>query len=100
MMSSPRFRAAARTAIRAALTLSMLGAVMVSAADRADPFATAPLRPSAPSQFWNGPASVCPATPQVPDPLHLSEAVDLALCNNPLTRETWAGAKAAAAALG
>jgi TolC family type I secretion outer membrane protein len=80
--------------------MSLLCAVTAHAADRIDPLNTAPLRPAAPNQFWNGPAGACPPALNVPDPLHLSEAVDLALCNNPLTRETWASAKAAAAALG
>jgi TolC family type I secretion outer membrane protein len=71
-----------------------------AAADRADPLDTARLRPSAPSHFWDGPAAACPGSPAVPDPLRLSDAVDLALCNNPLTRESWANAKASAAALG
>jgi TolC family type I secretion outer membrane protein len=61
---------------------------------------TARLRPSAPSHFWDGPAAACPASPTLPDPLRLSDALDLALCNNPLTRESWANAKATAAALG
>jgi outer membrane protein len=71
-----------------------------AAADRADPLDTARLRPAAPSNFWEGSATACPAPPAVPDPVRLSDAVDLALCNNPLTRESWANAKASAAALG
>src|SRR5262245_46405524 len=70
------------------------------AADRADPLDTARLRPSAPSHLWDGPAAACPPAPIVPVPLRLSDSVDLALCNNPLTRESWANAKASAAALG
>ena len=78
-------------------TLSMQPA---SSADRTDPFGTQKLRPPAASSFWKGPASACSPTPTVPDPLRLQDAVDLALCNNPQTRESWANAKATAAALG
>jgi TolC family type I secretion outer membrane protein len=86
-------------AARAAAVLALCFAT-AAAADRTDPLDTARLRPAAPNQFWNGPAGACPAAPSVPDPLKLADAVDLALCNNPLTRESWANAKASAAALG
>jgi len=82
----------------AALALCVVASA--APADRTDPLDTARLRPSSPNQFWNGPASACPAPPTVPDPLRLADAADLALCNNPLTRESWANAKASAAALG
>jgi outer membrane protein len=102
MTSLPRFcphRRPPPTRSIAVLALFLTVGV-AQAADRADPLGTARLRPSAPSQFWDGTASVCPAAPAVPDPVRLADAVDLALCNNPLTRESWANAKASAAALG
>jgi outer membrane protein len=36
----------------------------------------------------------------LPTPLHLQEAIERALCNDPKTREAWADVKAAAAAVG
>jgi TolC family type I secretion outer membrane protein len=65
-----------------------------------DPFETAPLRPPSASAFWEGPRVTCPASLQVPEPLRLADAVDIALCNNPQTRESWANAKARAAEVG
>ena len=70
------------------------------AADREDPFGTSALRPAAPSQFWNGPATACSGTDKVPDPLRLGDAIDIALCNNPQTRLSWASAKVFAAQVG
>jgi outer membrane protein TolC len=85
---------------RTALCLLVLFAAPAYAADRADPFDTAKLRPAAPSQFWNGPAATCAHSDTIPDPLRLVDAVDLALCNNPQTRLSWANAKASAAQVG
>lgn len=66
-----------------------------------DPFDTDKLRPPAPSQFWNEPAvPPCAAPGVVPDPLTLLDAIELALCNNPRTRESWSAAKASAAQVG
>jgi outer membrane protein len=70
------------------------------AADRQDPFQTEALRPAKPSQFWGGATVPCVDQPVVPDPLHLAEAVDLALCHNPQTRQSWASAKVQAAEVG
>lgn len=42
----------------------------------------------------------CPATKDFSLPLALGEAVDLALCNNPKIKMTWAGIKVQAGALG
>ena len=67
-----------------------------------DPFDTAALRPAAPSQRWDttGTAPPCGDPAALPDPLGLADAIDLALCNNPRTRGSWAAAKAAAAQVG
>jgi outer membrane protein len=75
-------------------------ALPAGAAGREDPFETAKLRPAAPSQFWNGRSVSCANAERIPDPLTLVDAIDLALCNNPLTRQSWANAKAAAADVG
>ncbi len=67
-----------------------------------DPFDTVALRPGAASQRWDasGATPPCADTSAVPDPLALADAIDLALCNNPRTRASWAAAKAAAAQVG
>ena len=100
MTSSLRSIPQGRSGAARAATVLALCFATAAAADRTDPLDTAKLRPAEPNQFWNGPAGACPAAPSVPDPLRLADAVDLALCNNPLTRESWANAKASAAALG
>ena len=68
----------------------------------ADPFDTRKQLPVAPSSFWSGPAgpSPCPDAATVSDTLRLVEAIDLALCNNPRTRQSWAIARQAAAEVG
>ena len=53
-----------------------------------DPFDVRSMRPAAPSDFWEGPRGACSTPVKVPQPLRLGDAVDLALCNNPLTRES------------
>ncbi|MEO8040280.1 MAG: TolC family protein [Betaproteobacteria bacterium] len=71
-----------------------------TAAER-DPFGTDQLRPAAPSQAWqqtDSPTCARPVT--IPDPLTLLDAIELALCNNPRTRESWAAAKGSAAQVG
>ena len=85
---------------RLALAAAVLLAGSALAADREDPFGTAALRPAAPSQFWNGPAAACTGSDRIPDPLSLADAIDIALCNNPQTRLSWASAKIAAAQVG
>ncbi len=82
------------------VAFAIAGAALSCIAAERDPFAIDKLRPPTPSSFWKGPATACPATPVVPDPLRLADTVDLALCNNPSTRESWAAAKASAAAYG
>ena len=65
-----------------------------------DPFDVQRLRPAGPSSFWEGAHVPCAAPVQVPQPLRLPDVVDLALCNNPQTRESWANAKVQAAQVG
>jgi outer membrane protein TolC len=67
-----------------------------------DPFETRKLLPAAPSSFWSGPTgpSPCPDPAAVPETLRLVEAIDLALCHNPRTRQSWAIARQAAAEVG
>jgi TolC family type I secretion outer membrane protein len=78
----------------------LLGAI----SDR-DPFGTLQLTSPSADQIWRPRAPL----PQVPDPAHspapdspltLAELTDLALSNNPATREAWAAARAEAATLG
>lgn len=80
--------------------LALVLSCSAAAAERDDPFDTAKLRPAAPSQFWSGPSVTCANTDSVPAELRLADAIDLALCNNPQTRQSWANAKAAAAQVG
>jgi TolC family type I secretion outer membrane protein len=89
-----------RRHLRLALSAVALLVGPALAADKQDPFGTAALRPAAPSQFWNGPATACASLDKIPDPLRLGDAIDIALCNNPLTRLSWASAKVAAAQVG
>lgn len=65
-----------------------------------DPFDVQRMRPATSSSFWEGARATCAAPVQVPDPLRLADAVDVALCNNPQTRESWANAKVQAAEVG
>lgn len=82
----------------AGLCLLLVGAQ--GAAQDRDPFRTREMRPAAPSQFWQGTGVPCPQPVQVPDPLRLADAIDIALCNSPQTRLAWANAKAQAAGVG
>ncbi|HEX6733168.1 MAG TPA: TolC family protein [Azonexus sp.] len=72
-----------------------------AAAGLDDPFGTeamAPLRPSPQLAARVGAAPCATALPA--SPLTAIDAVDLALCNNPQTREVWAAARAQAALVG
>ncbi len=64
------------------------------------PAAVAGQRPATPSTYWSGPSVPCPEAVSVPDPLTLAQAIDMALCRNPLTRQSWARAKVQAAEVG
>ncbi len=87
------------TALASGATLLVIA--LTALADRGDPFDTAKLRPQSPAQAWDqAEAPPCAAQAQIPDPLTLLDAIELALCNNPRTRETWAAAKGSAAQVG
>jgi outer membrane protein len=101
LLSGRMSRACARVWRVGLLTLALAtGTIAGHAAERRDPFRTEALRPAAPSQFWNGPTVACDSVARIPDPLPLAGAIDLALCNNPQTRLSWANAKAQAANVG
>src|SRR5262245_42836326 len=90
---------------RRAFACALAGLCLALAAARGgaqsrDPFRTQEMRPAAPSQFWQGVTVPCAQPVQIPDPLRLADAIDIALCNNPQTRLAWANAKAQAAAVG
>ena len=93
-------RAARQCARRVLLILFTLTASTASAQGRSDPASTAAQRPPAASAFWEGERVPCPESAAVPDPLTIADAVDLALCRNPLTRQSWARAKVQAAEVG
>jgi len=85
-----------------ALALTSTATVLPAAAGSLDdPFATAARTPAAPSPQQFGRSGAVPCTDRLPDtPLGPGEAVDLALCRHPQTREVWATARAQAAQLG
>ncbi len=71
------------------------------AAGLADPFATDALLPLRPSPSLSARVGEAPCATEIPaTPLNAIDAVDLALCNHPQTRETWAAARVQAALLG
>ena len=83
------------------LALSCCLSLPAAAAWPDDPFDTealAPLRPSPQLAARVGEAPCATALPATP--LTAIDAVDLALCNNPQTREVWAAARVQAALLG
>lgn len=87
--------------LRHAVGVALLALALPAFAAKDDPFDTAKLRPREPNQAWEQPAGPpCPAPAVVPDPLTLLDAIELALCNNPRTRESWSAAKASAAQVG
>lgn len=66
-----------------------------------DPFGTNRLAPPKPSPQLSARAGEAPCAAEIPGtPLTAIDAVDLALCNNPQTREVWATARAQAALVG
>lgn len=87
--------------LRQAVGVALVALAFPAFAAKDDPFDTARLRPPEPHQAWEQPPGPpCPAPVVVPDPLTLLDAVELALCNNPRTRESWSAAKASAAQVG
>ncbi|NJD24626.1 MAG: TolC family protein [Betaproteobacteria bacterium] len=72
-----------------------------AAAGGFDPLATSALTPERPSPRAAGRAGDVPCATALPaTPLTAIDVVDLALCNNPQTREVWANARAQAAQVG
>jgi len=66
-----------------------------------DPFGTAGITPPMPSPQVAGRQADVPCAREIPGaPLTAIDAVDLALCNNPQTREVWAAARSQAAQVG
>jgi len=81
------------------LNLSLLGPAW--AAGLADPFATEAMAPLKVSPSLAARVGAAPCANELPaTPLTALEAVDLALCNNPQSREVWAAARAQAALVG
>lgn len=71
------------------------------ALDMVDPFATTTLVPPRPSLRPADEAQLEPCRKEPPlSPLTLVDVVDLALCNNPQTREAWANSRVQAAQVG
>ncbi len=77
------------------LGLSLSGAVLAI-----DPFATEAMTPLKPSPRLSARVGEAPCSRQLPEQLAAIDAVDLALCNHPQTREVWAAARAQAALVG
>ena len=76
-------------------------ALPVRAAGLSDPFSTDAMTPPRPSPQAAGRSADVPCAREIPAaPLTSIDAVDLALCNNPQTREVWANARAQAAQVG
>jgi outer membrane protein len=83
----------------ALIALALL--VGLAHADGQDPFATEAMAPLKPSPRLSGRVGEAPCATDLPStPLAAIDAVDLALCNNPQTREVWAAARAQAAQVG
>jgi TolC family type I secretion outer membrane protein len=91
-----------RLARRAPAAVLLCLALSVAPVRAQDPFHTSDLRPGKASNFWEGPVGPepCPDLAAPPDPLRLVDSIDLALCHNPRTRQSWANAKVAAALVG
>lgn len=89
--------------MRHPLLLAVLASFSLAgpAAETFDPLATEALTPPRPSPALAGRPAPPPCADALPDaPLTVTDAVDLALCNHPQTREIWAGARLQAAQLG
>ncbi len=72
-----------------------------AAAGLNDPFGTDGMAPLRPSPQLAARVGEAPCATEIPGtPLAAIDAVDLALCNNPQTREVWAAARAQAALVG
>ncbi len=81
-------------------TLLCLWSGLTVAEETSDPYSTAAMLPLKPALRLGG-AIGDPCAVAVPDSaLNLPEVVNLALCNNPQTREVWASSRAQAAQVG
>jgi len=95
------------TALLLGLAGCLFWAVAASALDFKDPFRTEQYVSPAPSTRWQSPDPLPvlpePGTVKLPPPdraLSLPELTELALINNPRTRQAWYAARAAAAGIG
>lgn len=83
---------------------ALIGAAAIPAAAETsafDPLATGAMTPLRPSPQLAARVGSAPCTNELPaQALSAMDAVDLALCNNPQTREVWAAARAQAALVG
>ncbi len=91
--------------VTAVASTSASAGELFGAISERDPFGTHELTAPAPSEPWRPTTAVpdvpSPAhTPALDAPLTLAQLTDLALSNNPATREAWAVARAEAAGLG
>jgi TolC family type I secretion outer membrane protein len=83
------------------LACSLLCFSLPAAAGLNDPFATEAMAPLRPSPQLAARVGEAPCATEIPGtPLAAIDAVDLALCNNPQTREIWAAARVQAAQVG
>lgn len=76
----------------------LLAGLLSPPAQAMDPFGTDQDTVNGPFQFTQD-SSACDRN-KINQPLTLTDVVDLALCNNPQTRELWASARAQAASVG
>lgn len=84
--------------LRAALLAATLLPPLAHAGGRDDPLESLAAVPPLAGVRSPAPAPCLPAAPD--QPLGLVDAVDIALCNNPQTRQAWAAARAQAALVG
>lgn len=89
------------TGVAAALVLICTGPASALAAE-SDPFGTERLTPPDAARAWeaSGETRPCQRPATVSGPLTLLQAIDLALCNNPRTRQTWTAARVQGAQVG
>ena len=85
---------------RRPLSLLLAGLVFATPALPFDPLGTEAMTPLKPSPRLSARVGEAPCTTQLPEQLAAIDAVDLALCNHPQTREVWAAARAQAALVG
>ena len=81
-------------------TLFCLWSGLLAAAETSDPFGTEAMLPLKPALRPDGAVGDPCGAQQLNHALNLLEVVNLALCNNPQTREAWANSRAQAAQVG